>query len=105
MAKSNYNAGTAWNYLGTGLFDGRGAYDYSSLPGYLADFRKIYQNAEPKRPIYGEQDYYYDTIGRIGNNKYPGISINDVANIMPSIQTYPQVALKNTLAGRYTDFV
>lgn len=32
MAVNNYNAETAWDYLGTGLFGRRGAYDYSSLP-------------------------------------------------------------------------
>lgn len=99
MATTNYNAGTAWNYLGTGLFDGRGAYDYSSLPYRMADFRKITAGIEPKAPTYSYYDYLSGSSGRQSQMPIP----QDFSNLASNSIVYPQVALQNALAGKWTN--
>lgn len=98
MAETEYNADTAWNYLGTGLFNGRGAYDYSSLPYRVADFRKITSGIEPKAPTYSYYDYLSGNFGW-----QPQVPFSQgLSNLVSNSIVYPQGALENALAGKYT---
>lgn len=79
MAANNYNAGTAWNYLGTGLFDGRGAYDYSSVKQLRPHTPKASRNQGMVNPL--------DMLGNyFGMDKYAA---------------YPEAAINNALSGKY----
>jgi hypothetical protein len=116
MAGSNYNAETAWNYLGAGSFGGRGAYDYSSQPKYRQFRDAIIQ--EPVRTR--AQEEYDDTLGaafqRFAKTRQDlsGASQNSLAaqvlegalsGITANINAYPQIAFNQALAGRYSSFI
>jgi len=77
-SNKNYNAESAWNYLGTGLFDGRGAYDYSSVSALKPRLRN--QNTR--------------NTGLID----PTQIIN---TYFSNINNYPEAALNSALAGKY----
>ena len=103
MATSNYNAGTAWNYLGTGLFDGRGAYDYSTAPKNFLNFRNIVSGVEARRPFNSWRDY--DESTQFTKNINSPITMNNIETILPAISNLPQTIFKNALAGKYTEVI
>ncbi len=78
MAANNYNAETAWNYLGTGLFSGRGAHDYSSVSALKPRSR---------------------------NRNTSNTGLIDPTQIIntyfSNINNYPEAALNSALAGKY----
>jgi hypothetical protein len=78
MAANNYNADTAWNYLGTGLFDGRGAYDYAAVS-------RLRPPAKRRRST---DNQLVDPTGLI--NSY-----------FNTINNYPEAALNSALSGKY----
>ena len=116
MAKSNYNAETAWNYLGAGSFDGRGAYDYSSLPKYQRIFEVIEQKPLRKQPSFSEDDIISASFGKFANTRNALANLGDsdlmqqllggsLTNITSSFANYPQTALQNAMAGKYRGFI
>lgn len=116
MAKSNYNAETAWNYLGAGSFDGRGAYDYSSLPKYQRIFEVIEQEPLRKQPSFSEDDILSASVGRYANARSALSNLGDsdlmqqllggsLTNIASSFTNYPQTAFQNAMAGKYRGFI
>jgi hypothetical protein len=84
----NYNAESAWNYLGAGLFDGRGAYDYAVAPSHLQEFASITRMPNFPQVGDGRAQYRFD----------PG----QIDKYLLAINNYPEVALNNTLAGKFT---
>lgn len=116
MAKSNYNAETAWDYLGAGSFDGRGAYDYSSLPKYQRIFEVIEQEPLRKQSGFSEDDILSVSVGRYANTRsaLANLANNDLmqqllggslTNIASSFAGYPQAAFQNAMAGKYRGFI
>lgn len=116
MAKSNYNAETAWNYLGAGSFDGRGAYDYSSLPKYQRIFEVIEQEPLRKQPSFSEDDIISASFGKFANTRsalsnlaesdlLQQILSGSLTNMANSFSNYPENALQNALAGKYRGFI
>jgi len=105
MAINNYNANTVWNYLGTGLFDGRGALDYSTASKNLLNFRNIVNGVETRRPINPWKNYFEDSNQySLGNASNP-ITMNNIGNILPAISNFPQTIFENALAGKYTKLI
>jgi hypothetical protein len=87
MNSLNYDANTGWNALGTGLFNGQGAFDESMQPKYRRVFEAI--EGEPLRSPSSiiDQDILTD-------------ALNDFANTRSAFGTAPNTNLtQNVLDG------
>lgn len=115
MEKLGYNAETGWNFLGNNIFDGRGAYDFSSQPKYQRVFESI--QAEPIRPqrnlidqdLLSEalQDYsnVRSAFGDTENSNLVQKTLDgSLSTLASSFGNYTGTALENALAGKYLGF-
>ena len=112
MEAGNYNAETAWDYLGSGLFSGRGAYDYSAQPRYKQIFESISQKPLRGQSQFGEEDILSASVGRFGNTRalLGNLSNSQLTqqllngslfNLADSMGTYPEYVVQDALAGKY----
>ena len=115
MNSLNYNAETGWNLLGNNLFDGRGAYDFSSQPKYERVFESI--QGEPLRSQRNliDQDLLSEAIQDYSNvrnsfgaqddsNLSQKVLDGALGTLAQSFGTYNGTALENALAGKYLGF-
>lgn len=116
MAKTNYNAESAWNYLGTNLFDGRGVYDYSTQPKYKQIFQAIEQEPLRKQNSFEDNDALSISVGRYNNTRalLNNLTNNElmqqmlsgsVFNLSTPFTNYPQTVVQNALAGKYQSLI
>ena len=108
-----YNADTAWD----SLRGGTSAYDYSSMPEYAENFRRIFSASQkPKQFAKDVEDMSDIVYGYVGNakrrkGKYAQLDnlydLNAITNsvfgngTLERINQMPQQLMNNTLAGRY----
>lgn len=111
-----YNAGTAWSSLGTD----QSAYERSSQPYHLANFRNIivpgfseYSTSGPRQSAPYEKDVMEDVFGIFQNTKQrlatPPILMGDINNktygLLNNFESFPESLNAAALAGKYINSI